>query len=825
MKSHLICALLLMMLCVVPAAAQDVVVVRDGQAQAHIVIGVQAPENVQKAAQVLAEYLRTATGADVPLVTDDTFAAGEETVIEIGPTALGGGDGLIPEDMDMDGFVIRAEGNRIVIIGSGPSGTEFGIYDFLERFVGVRWLFPGEHGTDIPAAQTITVPAGTISDEPVFMSRLFSGLRGGPQVQWARFNRMHGRISFHHNLNRVFPPETYTATNPEFFPMKDGETRFLPPTNDTHGWQPCFTEPGTVDEAITNIKAFFAENPGVPSFSLGVNDSSGHCRCPNCAEQVGDRQNFLGRSDYSDLYYAWANKVIEGVLEEYPDKWFGCLAYSEVAAPPQSVQVHPRLIPYMTYDRMKWIDPELQQDGHEATEGWNAASPVLGWYDYIYGSPYCLPRVYFHHSAEYLRYGMENGVKAHYAELYPNWGEGPKPYIFLRLWWNPQQDVQALLDEWYERFAGPEASEPLKRYYEIWERFWTEDIRESPWFGGRGQYLSFSNPRYLGIVNIEDIRESRRLLDEALEKCQTDAQRHRVGVLEKAFQYYEASALAYLAEHTPVRALTNEAEALAAIDFAEEALLMNDRRIRLATEEFADDPVLVIPLDLDRFPLVRGEHWGSSSMWALISWAARGENAVTARLREMAHSSPSQLARRQARMLLTVSERQGDTLNPNPSFEAGEGNAAEGWSYWLRPDPHTNRPVGRMLRSTDVAHSGEYSLLCDGMGRGGPVNAIELKEEGVYCAVGWVYVPEGQEVTGTCELALGTVDVNNTNAQTGSTRVVPVPGQWTLVAAMVEAKLEHNGREVKIIRVIPIVDGWQDGGKVYWDDVGIYRIE
>ncbi|HCU33987.1 MAG TPA: hypothetical protein DGT21_00660, partial [Armatimonadetes bacterium] len=63
-------------------------------------------------------------------------------------------------------------------------------------------------------------------------------------------------------------------------------------------------------------------------------------------------------------------------------------------------------------------------------------------------------------------------MKAHYAEIYPNWGEGPKPYIHLKLWWNPDRDVDALLDEWYVRCVGPDAAASLKQYYAIWERFW-----------------------------------------------------------------------------------------------------------------------------------------------------------------------------------------------------------------------------------------------------------------------------------------------------------------------------------------------------------------
>jgi len=254
------------------------------------------------------------------------------------------------------------------------------VYELLERYVGVRWLLPGEHGADVPRHETITIPDGEIVDQPVFFSRLYSGLKGGPQVEWARFNRMHGRVQFHHNLNRLFPPEQYTQSHPEFFPMLDGQTRYLARDAQDHGWQPCFTAPGIVDEAIRNIVQYFNDNPQATSYSLGMNDSGKFCTCPECMGRISGEKNYLGWVDYSDLYYDWCNQVIEGVLKVHPDKWFGCLAYFNVSTPPKHVKVHERLVPYITYDRMKWIDPEMRAAGVAATREWDEAVPTFAWY-------------------------------------------------------------------------------------------------------------------------------------------------------------------------------------------------------------------------------------------------------------------------------------------------------------------------------------------------------------------------------------------------------------------------------------------------------------
>jgi len=513
------------------AASADLDIVRDAQPAATIVLSQQATAQIKDAANLLATYIEESTGATLP-IAEEAPASGVLVFIGRSPHPLD------LEGLDEDGYVIAFPDERsLVILGPTDWGTEFGVCEFLERYVGVRWLLPGPDGTDVPRNTTITVPAEPVRQEPAFFSRLFSGLRGKAQDDWARRNRMRGRVSFHHNLLHLFPPETYTKTRPEFFPIQKGE-RFLPSTNSTHHWQPCFTAPGIIDEAVANITRYFDENPEATSYSLGTNDSSGYCECENCLARISGEKNFLGRVDYSDLFYDWANHVIEGVLQKHPDKWFGCLAYSEVAGPPANVEVHPRLIPYMTYDRMKWMNPEIRKTGEELTKAWHEKSSVLGWYDYIYGSPYCLPRVWFHHMADYYRFGHANGVRALYAEAYPNWGEGPKLYVSLKLQWDPARDVDALLDEWFTRCVGKEAAPYLAQYYAHWEDFWTRRILDSKWFTETGQYLSFYSPYYLTDVSLDEIDESRQLLEATLAKAGTQKQQARAQLLFDAFEYY-----------------------------------------------------------------------------------------------------------------------------------------------------------------------------------------------------------------------------------------------------------------------------------------------
>jgi hypothetical protein len=298
-------------------------------------------------------------------------------------------------------------------------------------------------------------------------------------------------------------------------------------------------------------------------------------------------------------------------------------------------------------------------------------------------------------------------------------------------------------------------------------------------------------------------------------------------LLEKAFQYYEASALAYLADRKPPPLNETETEALAALSRAANAVQMARKRRHLALQVYPQDPVLVNPLNIERYGALSGESWGAGGMWASMDWLAKGNNAVRQRVAELATTSPSEHVREQAALMLAIVDGQIAPLSENSSFEEGEGNRSAGWSYWVKPDPVSKKGVGRMLRTAARAHHGDHSLLCDSMYRGGPVNVIRPLEPGRYCALAWVYVdmPQGSEGNGTCELAVTPRGDDGRNLPGLSTKITPPRGKWTLIATGGRIEERINGKQVTHALMIPIVDGFRNGGKVYWDEVALYRVE
>ncbi|MBP1995799.1 DUF4838 domain-containing protein [Paenibacillus eucommiae] len=563
----------------------DLSIVANGQAQSLIIMEPNADNQTKTAANKLAAYVKKSTNAILPVLTTTELSQSgsqydNKVRIYVGTKAPQTQTAITGELQGLGdhGFVIWPFEQSISIMGPTAWGTEYGVDEFLERYVGIRWLLPGPDGEDVPLTANLTVPFEPVKDEPAAISRHFFGM--AIQGDWSRDNRMQQTINFHHNMNVLFDPAVF-ANHPEFYP-----NGVLP--TDSYDWQPCFTNE-TVQAAIARIIQYFNQNPTAKSYSLGINDKQDNfCESnPNHPNYPG-KMNSMGVLNMSDIYYPWVNQVAEGVLAVHPDKYFGLLAYLNVYDPP-TVPLNPRVIPFITDDRMTWILPEHETAGKGQTALWEAKATNIGFYEYLYGAPYNLPRIYMQQMAENYKYAQDHKVIAHVAELYPNFGEGPKPWVSAKLQWNPNLDVNELTSEWYERAVGAAAAPYLQQYYEYWETFWTTRIFQSSWYlawvnaTNKRNYLNLFDHSYLEIVTKEDMAESRRLLELAVVNAGAGKQKTRAQLLLRTFEYYEASALSYPKKGT-VNTPANEQAAMTMLDDIEKSYAMAKKRKSLLNE-------------------------------------------------------------------------------------------------------------------------------------------------------------------------------------------------------------------------------------------------
>jgi hypothetical protein len=800
-----------------------------------VVLTPSSPTNEEsETAQLLVEYIYRSTGITLPMMSEDELREAGGVLLNrvriYTGTAVSSGDqhlAAMLQGLDNSGFVIHPHGNSLTILGPSVWGTRNGVIDFLENVVGVRWLMPGPDGEDVPLNTSLSVSRADVREEPVFMQRVVSPLSGDPKdasqsevsqayFEWAQMNRLQGTynrpINFHHNLYSLFPVSTYGATNPEFYP--NGKP---PAAGVTAGWQPCFTSSGTVEAAVTGILAFFQNNPQATSFSLGVNDSRGFCEANPNHPAYPNKTNSLGLADLSNIYYQWVNEVVEQVTQVYPDKWFGLLAYQNVADAP-SFPLHSRVVPFITQDRMTWLDPEIKLNSQERIEQWSEMATQIGLYDYMYGSHYVLPRVYPQLMGETYNYAQHQSVAAHYAEMYPSGIDGPKAWVSAKLQWNPNQDTEVLLQQWYERAVGPEAAPYLQQYYEQWEQFWTERIPNSAWFqqGKSKTFLPFTSGSYLDLVTDEDLNAAREMMVAVVLHAGTEAQQTRAAKLFKAFEFVEASIISYPKQ---IESPTNSAEAMTTlneiIDTLTIKLQMADKRDQLI-EEFKNDPMLALSF----VPNVEASGWNKNSFWGLVDYLKQQEpygGQVTDRLVELSildTSSPeSEFAR-----LVQKAAGNGESQTANASFEEGTGITP--WRMWLVSS-------GSYRRATELSYTGGGSLLLKGFERGGPYQTFQV-EPGLASARVNYYVPAGTETEGTIQLRISIRGANGTDLSVISSELRPLSetiGEWASISLLEDIPETINGQAVTQIQFLIIADSLGAGNLLYLDDAVVIKNE
>ena len=815
-----------------------------------VVVAPDAIPSEQYVAEEFRGLVKQAVGIDLPIAKQPP-RPNKNVFIGAGEAMRSSSVGFGVESLGDEGLRIQIKQENIAIAGGRPRGTLYGVYEFMERYLGVRWLMPGADGEDVPEHTTIDVPTAEVRQEPVFVSRHICGLYGKAPL-WARRNRsrLYNRVEFHHNLVNLFPADKYTKTHPHFYPLRGGK-RYLPASNTDQNWQPCFTAKGLAEEAVKNICEYFENNPEATSYSLGVNDTWSYCECAECLSRDSGRNNFLGQLDKSDVYFEWCNKVVSGVLERYPDKWFGCLAYSRLTDAPTRVEVHRRIVPYMTYGRMKWIDPAIRAEGERLAKSWLKACATVGWYDYIYGAAYCVPRVWFHHMADYCRTGRELGVRAMYAEAYPFWGEGPKLYVSMKLQWDPSQGVDELLRDWYTRAVGSEAAGDLAAYYAHWEDFWTRRILKSEWFTRGGQFLNFADPSYLVDVTGEDMALSRRLMEEVVAKAESSKQQARATVLMTGFEYYEATVMAYQAD-AAAHSLTveNEADALKLLDNVERCLTMVRKREKLVSEDFPRHPDALqsafFAANLKRMPKVSGDSWGDKLLWRVQDFAQASDSLVRKRLKEMTGSGLDKLSA-QAQAVLDKTEEvggvgyaagtirivhngkallldMGSNLLSYPSFEhQDKADAANPWPWGLWAKPGTS---GRMSISSVAARTGAAGVMCQGVKEGCPWRFVPFTEPGRYAAVAFVRVP--REPTGNASIKLWIQLLNDSGILLRNSPATVIRAKacdWTPVVAAGNLPARVGEDNVKQLRLTVTASGFEPGDEIHIDDIALFRLE
>lgn len=495
-----------------------------GKTSYKIVHSANVTETEQYACEELQSLLYQSTGVAIPIVSEGLIAYTETSkIISVGETECLEQSGLEVkrETLSNDGFIIKTKGNGLYIYGNNQRGTLYGVYDFLEKVVGVKFI--ASDCTYVPKVESINLPKMNVTEVPYFPYRGMHTYQAnqtteisqtwyarsrntnefakreakyGGGIEWARnMNYTHSSLDFVPN-DVYYVTEEQKQENAHMFFIEGNSVLDICYTDG-------ITETGQIDEtmevsaikvAIESFKNFAIEEPTAKYFMFGFMDTSKSCTCADC---------LLSNKKYTMVgtYIRFANLLMEEFnkwkAEQMPDReiYLVIFAYMNRMDAPvkfnketQRNEVIPgtelhsdiyvRITPWWSnhYYSLEDIN-QTQTWGHTVLEEWSyVTDKFMAW---NYATYFSNHHWYYPQRQKFVDLIKEFGaVKTEYMFVQlvgwePAWQTYMDEYILSKLLWNPNRDVNTLMREFCYYYFGEQASDEVIRFVDYFDAYYS----------------------------------------------------------------------------------------------------------------------------------------------------------------------------------------------------------------------------------------------------------------------------------------------------------------------------------------------------------------
>lgn len=460
-----------------------------------------ASECLNFAASELAAYIEKACGAKLEIAA----AATDNHVIEL----IVDTDG----EWEEEAFTIQTENGRLTITGGSERACLYGVYEFLEGYIGWRFL-TADCETLLPESENIDIPDNINEKQsPVFSSR---GIWTGPayyehitgsgldlqQDYWAKrhLNREDhlltdkhggGRVWSHGNTSRAI---AYYLNEPE-----EGAV--------------CLTDESIYQRVLASVYNWLAtDTKPAELLSICQNDNMAACNCENCTKVYQEEGSDSG------TLVRFINRIAEAIEEDYPDLTVVTLAYMRTEKPPKVTKMRDNVaIQYCTHFacyQHAINDPECDEYGGLWGYYFNntaRAADLVEWgkicktlYVWEYGSFFSNYYAYFPTLdvlRENCKFYAENNVK----EVFLNgtWEDKAefdelRTYLHAKVYWDPymtDDEYSACIDDFMRGYYG-DAWKEIRAYYDFLE----ESSNKSDYCFCDANYTTFRLFRRMDVV-------------------------------------------------------------------------------------------------------------------------------------------------------------------------------------------------------------------------------------------------------------------------------------------------------------------------------------
>ena len=455
--------------------------IENGQSRYSILIPSDADTFTSYAAEELQFFTEEATGFTLPIVRDSGVVE-NGSYISIGDTVL-----YNNSDLDLDksilkdnGYYIRSKDNDVFIVGGDGRGNTNGVYTFLKYQFGYEYFADGAYSLERNVFDK-NLMRFDVKDVPDIKYRS----AGFGEINYNVENTR--RLRLYRGSEIFIPIEGQTIHN--VFYVVDEEARAAHPNwVGTCQNQLCYTRDadGLSDYVVEKLKTAIEENPDLNTVTFTQQDVNDWCACAECKKVI---EKYKVNSATQILFINEVARKIKPWLEEtYPERdikicifaYFITLeapvnydAENDTYTPIDSEIILDDMVAiyYAPYQARNYYPLNAEQNSVYGTamKKWASISDSL--YLWLYGchfSNYFIPLDNISSLQETIRYCVE--CNADYFYIQSQWNtvcsdwSRLKMYLQANLMWDCNQDVQSLIDRFFEGYFGP-AADAMEEYY------------------------------------------------------------------------------------------------------------------------------------------------------------------------------------------------------------------------------------------------------------------------------------------------------------------------------------------------------------------------
>ncbi|CAL1517261.1 DUF4838 domain-containing protein [Chitinophaga sp. MM2321] len=440
--------------------------ITEGKSDYKIFVSESASDPEQRAARELQKYLQKVSGCFME-ITHETkpdakliyigFTGAPETLLK----------NLQPKEFGKEEYIIRSDGDQLLIAGGAPRGTLYGVIGYLSDYLDCRWYTREVIKT--PKQTTITLSQIEDRQKPVFVNRE-AWYREAYNPEWAMHNRLNPTIvplpdsmggsyiayPFAHTFSQLVPSEKHFSTHPEYFAEVNGK-RLNGPNP-----QLCLTNPAVVKIATAQVFEWIKEHPEANIFSIDQNDGEGNCTCKDC-KKIDDAEG-----SPSGSLLTFVNQIADTVGKVYPAVNLRTFAYAYTEVPPRNIRPADNVTIRLCHYQYCSAHPLTGCDDHkpfiERFNAWKKIAKHISIWDYYTDfAQFLMPFPNFESFKHDIKWYADHGVESIFAQgnNVPDNGGGEfselRAWVISQLLWNANRDPQALVDEYVNNVYGDAA--------------------------------------------------------------------------------------------------------------------------------------------------------------------------------------------------------------------------------------------------------------------------------------------------------------------------------------------------------------------------------